>query len=122
LHELRKSCKKLRYLIEFFQSLYPRKKLLSPMKALKKLLNNLGDFQDLEVQANTMKEFAHQMVEERSVPADTLLAMGMLVDDMLKNQRLARIRFSDCFATFATRENRKTLCQLLSCKAKGRSG
>ena len=122
LHELRKSCKKLRYLMEFFQSLYPRKKFLPLMKALKKLLNNLGDFQDLEVQANKMKEFAHQMVEERSVPADTLLAMGMLVDDMLKNQRLARARFSDCFSDFATRENRKTLCQLLSCKAKGKGG
>ncbi len=121
LHELRKSCKKLRYLMEFFQSLYPQKKLLSPIKALKKLLNNLGDFQDLEVQANKMKGFAHQMVVERSVPADTLLAMGMLVDDMLKRQRLARTKFADCFADFASRENRKILCQLCSGKAQGGS-
>ncbi len=117
LHELRKSCKKLRYLMEFFQSLYPQKQLMPIIKVLKKLLNNLGDFQDMEVQASKLKEFAHQMVEEQSVPADTLLAMGMLVDDLLQHQGQAREEFADRFAGFATKENRIVLRKLFSAKA-----
>ncbi|MCW8943930.1 MAG: CHAD domain-containing protein [Sedimenticola sp.] len=100
LHELRKSCKKLRYLLEFFQSLYPKEQIKPLIKTLKILLDNLGDYQDLEVQADKLREFAHQMVEEGEVPADTLLAMGMLVDGLLKRQQEARVAFADRFALF----------------------
>ena len=61
LHELRKNCKKLRYLIEFYRSIYSEKDVKPAIKALKILLDNLGLFQDLEVQANKLREFAHQM-------------------------------------------------------------
>ncbi len=118
LHELRKSCKKLRYLLEFFQSLYPQKEVRLLIKELKRLLDNLGDFQDLEVQAEKLRDFAHQMVEEGTVPADTLLAMGILVDDLLARQRQAHLEFSDRFAGFAARENREVFRRLL----KGRAG
>lgn len=104
LHELRKSCKKLRYLLEFFQSLYPAEQVKPLIKSLKRLLDNLGDFQDLEVQANKLREFAHQMVAEGEVPADTLLAMGMLVDGLLKRQQASRRAFAERFAGFADRE------------------
>ncbi|MGD8911892.1 MAG: CHAD domain-containing protein, partial [Candidatus Thiodiazotropha sp.] len=53
LHELRKDCKKLRYLMEFFQSLYPKPAMRELIKALKVILDNLGEFQDLEVQAHS---------------------------------------------------------------------
>ena len=49
LHELRKSCMKLRYLLEFFRSLYPRKQERALILKLKVLLDNLGNLQDLEV-------------------------------------------------------------------------
>lgn len=101
LHELRKGCKKLRYLLEFFQSLYPAERVKPLIKNLKGLLDNLGDFQDLEVQADKLRKFAHQMVEEGDVPADTLLAMGMLVDGLLKRQQASRQVFADRFARFA---------------------
>ncbi|MET0087797.1 MAG: CHAD domain-containing protein [Sedimenticola sp.] len=105
LHELRKDCKKLRYLLEFFQSLYPQKRVKPLIKALKSLLDNLGEFQDLEVQADKLREFAHQMIEEGAVPADTLLAMGMLVDGLLRRQQLARGVFSERFTAFSSAEN-----------------
>jgi len=104
LHELRKSCKKLRYLLEFFQSLYPADQIRPLIKSLKSLLDNLGDYQDLEVQADKLREFAHQMVAEGKVPADTLLAMGMLVDGLLKRQQESRLVFADRFARYAGRE------------------
>jgi len=105
-HELRKSCKKLRYLIEFFQSLYPTAQVKPLIKALKALLDNLGTFQDTEVQADKLREFAHQMVKEAEVPADTLLAMGMLVDGLLRRQQEARKDFFNCFKDFAGKKNR----------------
>lgn len=114
LHELRKSCKKLRYLLEFFQSLYPEKEVKALVKVLKKLLDNLGDFQDLEVQAFKLREFAHQMVTEGEVPADTLLAMGMLVDGLLRRQQQAREAFSSRFDSFASDENRENYQRLFT--------
>ncbi|HHH40253.1 MAG TPA: CHAD domain-containing protein [Sedimenticola sp.] len=107
LHELRKSCKKLRYLIEFFRSIYPSKEVAQAIKEIKVLLDNLGNHQDLEVQAHKLREFAHQMVAEGQVPPDTLLAMGMLVDGLLERQRLARAEFQARFAAFAAASNTK---------------
>ena len=107
LHELRKECKKLRYLMEFFRSLYPEEKISQLIKSLKQLLENLGNFQDLEVQADTLRDYARQMVEEGEPPHDTLLAMGMLVDGLLSRQQQAREQFTDCFALFSKRENQK---------------
>jgi len=113
-HELRKNCKKLRYLIEFFQSLYPKTRVRPLIKALKVLLDNLGTFQDTEVQAGKLREFAHQMVQEGKVPADTLLAMGMLVDGLLRRQQEARQDFSSFFKVFASRENQMEFKALFS--------
>jgi CHAD domain-containing protein len=105
LHELRKTCKKLRYLMEFFQSLYPAREIRLLIRVLKSLQDNLGQFQDYEVQVSTLKRFSHQMVEENKVKPDTLLAMGMLIERMEDSQKLARQEFSDRFETFAATEN-----------------
>jgi CHAD domain-containing protein len=107
LHELRKSCKKLRYLMEFFQSIYPPAKIGGLIREIKRLLDNLGDYQDLEVQASKLREFAHQMVKEGDTPADTLLAMGMLVDGLLRRQQEKRGEFKERYARFADKENRQ---------------
>jgi CHAD domain-containing protein len=122
LHELRKSCKKLRYLMEFFQHLYPKKQIRPLVKELKKLLDNLGEFQDREVQAEKLREFGRQMKEEGEVPSDTLLAMGMLVDGLLRSQQLARARFSDRFDAFAVKDNRSQFKGLFAPGGKGAEG
>ncbi len=114
LHELRKECKKLRYLMEFFRSLYPKKEIGQAIKSVKQLLDNLGSFQDLEVQAYTLRDYARQMVEEGDTPHDTLLAMGMLVDGLLSRQRQAREEFSSHFASFSNQKNRKAFKALFS--------
>jgi CHAD domain-containing protein len=46
LHALRIECKKLRYLLEFFASLFPAKETNQLIGQLKKLQTNLGDFND----------------------------------------------------------------------------
>jgi CHAD domain-containing protein len=122
LHELRKSCKKLRYLIEFSRSIYPNKKISATIKAIKILLDNLGTHQDLEVQAHKLRELARQMADEGQVPPDTLLAMGMLVDGLLERQLQTRVEFHDRFETFASRENRALFTRLFAPAGKGRRG
>lgn len=49
LHRLRIDCKKLRYLLEFFRSLYPARAATSLIKSLKSLQSVLGDIHDLAV-------------------------------------------------------------------------
>lgn len=100
LHELRKSCKKLRYLMEFFQSLYPGDAIDRLTRQTKRLLDNLGGFQDLAVQAQHLRATATQMQQEGMAQIDTLLAMGALIGHMLEAQQQARRDFSGIFARF----------------------
>jgi len=106
LHELRKSCKKLRYLLEFFQTLYPETVLKPLVKTLKVLLENLGQFQDLQVQADKLTGFAREMQHEGKADVDTLIAIGSLVGDLLRRQEKARAKFRARFDDFDTADNR----------------
>lgn len=56
-HQLRIQCKKLRYLMEFFSSLFPQKMLKDLIKSLKRLQDNLGRFNDFSVQQESLQEF-----------------------------------------------------------------
>jgi CHAD domain-containing protein len=102
LHELRKVGKELRYLLEFFASLYPAEIVKPFVKTLKGLQDQLGRFQDHEVQANKLRELAPEV----SNPM-TLMAMGVLVDRFIKDEALARLEFADRFAAFASPEQRQ---------------
>ena len=118
LHELRKTAKKLRYLMEFFQSLYPATKIKALIRVLKQLQDNLGDFQDYEVQVHTLRTFSRQMVDENAAPPETLLAMGMLIEGLEKRQHKAREEFAERFEKFSAEENRAHFRELFTgCKA-----
>ena len=101
LHELRKVGKELRYLLEFFASLYPPEVVKPFVKSLKGLQDQLGRFQDHEVQANELRELAPEVKDPM-----TLMAMGVLVDRFIKDEALARLEFADRFAAFASPEQR----------------
>ena len=103
-HDLRIDCKKLRYLMEFFRGLYPARRITRLIKALKQLQDNLGDFNDYEVQQGSLREFADDMVAQQA-PAATLLAMGRLVEHLEKGQARERHRFGKRFTEFAREEN-----------------
>ena len=114
LHDLRKTCKKLRYLMEFFQSLYPSGDIKELIRILKTLQDNLGNFQDYEVQVSTLKTFSHQMVAESTVSPDTLLAMGMLIDGLERRQRQAHEEFSGRYAGFSQQDNQNRFRKLFA--------
>ncbi|HEY9050400.1 MAG TPA: CHAD domain-containing protein [Gammaproteobacteria bacterium] len=79
LHRMRIKCKKLRYLLEFFGDLYPKKQMSVILESLKKLQGMLGDFQDVSVQTTRLRIFETQMEEEGMLTAETLEAMESLV-------------------------------------------
>lgn len=114
LHDLRKTCKKLRYLMEFFQSLFPSGDIKKLIQILKVLQDNLGDFQDYEVQVITLKKFSHQMVAEGTVPPDTLLAMGMLIDGLERRQHQAREDFFGRYRGFSQQGNQDRFRKLFA--------
>ncbi len=115
LHELRKSCKKLRYLLECFQGLYPASQLRPLIKPLKLLLEQLGDAQDLAVQVAHLEAVAEQMLVEGAATTSTLLAMGALIGDLLARQQIAQIEFIKVFATFDTGRQWQQYKSLFAC-------
>lgn len=89
-HTLRKRCKELRYLLEVFRPLCRPEMHKLIIKDLKKLQDVLGEFQDGEVQAAGLREYAQQMIDGGEHRAAVLLAMGELSAQFEARQRRAR--------------------------------
>ncbi|MCF1182183.1 CHAD domain-containing protein [Marichromatium gracile] len=109
LHALRKRCKKLRYMMEFFHSLYPRREIRKSIRQTKDLLDNLGGFQDRAVQAERLRLLARRMFEAGEADSDTLLAIGALVGQLLAQQRDDRAAFDEVFGAFRAKSSRARL-------------
>ncbi|MFC7048456.1 CHAD domain-containing protein [Emcibacter nanhaiensis] len=125
LHELRKTGKKLRYLMEFFQSLYPPGEVKNLIAGLKLLQENLGDFQDYEVQAQSITGFSEEMQQKNMGNAQTFMAMGILASHLIEGQMAARREFADRFTSFDSPEAEQKFRQLFGPRkkksAKGKS-
>ena len=106
LHELRKQGKELRYLLEFFQSLYPAAVVKPMVTSLKGLQGVLGRFQDREVQAALLRSLGDE-VATLDGGAAALMAMGLLVQRLGEEQALARTQFAESFAAFAAKSQRE---------------
>ena len=112
LHELRKDCKELRYMVELFGSLHDPELRWQAVRELKALQDCLGEFQDAEVQRTEIRAFAETMLAQRSAPAVTLLAMGEISAELALRQRAARAEFDGRFAAFASRASQARLAAL----------
>ncbi|UCH47796.1 MAG: CHAD domain-containing protein [Betaproteobacteria bacterium] len=118
LHALRVECKKLRYLLEFFNSLYPPEEVGLLIQTLKQLQTNLGNFNDCEVQRLALRRIANEMHQHGLASADTFLAMGRLMEHLSDEQLDQRRRFQARFDSFAMPENRKRYRRLFKPSAK----
>lgn len=107
IHELRKTCKKLRYLLEFFRALYPADEINRPIKQLKKLQDYLGDFQDVHARIALLQAMSHEMRKDSTVPTEALLALGILLAVLEKRQKGLRKEFPEHFGPFAESNNRE---------------
>ncbi|HCU96788.1 MAG TPA: hypothetical protein DHU96_30350 [Actinobacteria bacterium] len=107
LHDLRKRCKELRYLLEFFASLHDPAIHRQAVRDLKGLQDCLGTYQDCQVQQHEIRMFATQMMQEQQVPVTALLAMGELAGQIARRERRARGEFGGRFADFASAANQQ---------------
>jgi len=107
LHELRKTCKKLRYLLEAFASLYPAEPLQASIRDLKHLQDNLGEYQDLAVHAAALGTFRERLCETAPDPALTDRAIEALIESFQRRARQVRQEFADRFAAFDSKPVRK---------------
>jgi len=103
LHELRKTCKKLRYLMEFFQSLYPKLQIKKLITQLKGLQDVLGDFQDFEVQMDFIDQCAKDT--ENALPSPTINALDELIRQLAAQKARARKHYQPAFEEFAMTKN-----------------
>jgi CHAD domain-containing protein len=113
LHDLRKRCKELRYVLEFFAPIHDRVAYKKVVGDLKQLQDCLGEFQDSEVQRGEIHDLADAMLADRAAPAATLLAMGEIAAKLAVSQAQARADFSRRFAAFAGPEGQHHVRTLL---------
>jgi CHAD domain-containing protein len=118
LHVLRIHCKKLRYLMEFFASLFPRKKINVLIEQLKKLQDNLGDFNDLCVQEDYLLNIIEELPATRRQLKKTLVAIGSLVGALGRERQMVKEAFAETFTVFASPGNKKLFQELFASRAK----
>lgn len=112
LHELRKTCKKLRYLLEFFHGLYPAKPHRHILRQLKALQDILGEYQDCQVQAATLLHLAEAEDLKGASPL-AYLAMGVLYQRLQEQAEQSRGRFADAYALLAAEPTRRSFAALV---------
>lgn len=105
LHQLRIECKKLRYLLEFFSSLFPQDEVSILVKQLKKLQDNLGDYNDLSVQQHSLKEYLETIPTDNENTMGLAASIGGLIAVLYQRQQSVRQSFSQTFADFSSRSN-----------------
>jgi CHAD domain-containing protein len=118
LHALRIECKKLRYLMEFFASLFPRKKINALIAQLKNLQDNLGDFNDLCIQQEYLLNIATELPGDRQQPKKTLVAIGSLVEALNREKHVVRDDFARTFTDFAAPDNQALFKELFAAETK----
>jgi CHAD domain-containing protein len=114
LHALRIECKKLRYLMEFFANLFPRKKINALIAQLKNLQDNLGDFNDLCVQQEYLLNMATELPDDQQQLKKTLVAIGSLVEALNHEKQTVKGAFARTFADFAAPGNEQLFKELFS--------
>jgi CHAD domain-containing protein len=113
LHDLRKRCKELRYVLEFFAPLHDPAEYRKVISDLKRLQDCLGEFQDTQVQIEEIQALAAAMLAANEAPAVTLLAMGEVTAGLAARQLAARADFERRFAAFAGEDGKRRMSELL---------
>lgn len=108
LHKLRKTEKKLRYLLETFRSLYPEKDIDRVISRCKKLQNSLGRTIDFRIQQNYLTGLAGNP----NLPESTNRCISYLVDSYKKTAVEKTEGFDGHFAWFSRQESGKLFDKL----------
>jgi CHAD domain-containing protein len=109
---LRIQCKKLRYAIEFFSTLYPDKEIQALVRQLKKLQDVLGVFNDLSVQQEMVAQILEKRRAESHRDLEIAAALGGLMQSLFEEQLALRRHFEDVFTRFSDPENSALFARL----------
>ncbi|MBE0583100.1 MAG: CHAD domain-containing protein, partial [Desulfofustis sp.] len=113
MHQLRIKGKKLRYLLEFFRSLYEEQHLEQFVKQMKKLQDNLGDFNDLCVQETMLGARLDGIGGRGRGALRQAAALGGLLTVSARKRAALRNDFASIFAGFSSPENEELLTSLI---------
>ena len=112
LHQLRIEAKKLRYLLEFFASLFPEQEILLLIRQLKKLQDNLGNYNDLSIQQKSLKSYLESIAQDDPDSQKIASAIGGLIAGLYQQQQNIRSAFAGTFAEFRG-QNNEEICKKL---------
>jgi CHAD domain-containing protein len=99
-HQVRIQCKKLRYLIEFFNELLPADDTEHVEKQLRRLQNSLGLFNDYSVQQRALLDYWECKRKEAGSHKEIALSLGGLVALLNYSQQAERDRFHNSLDEF----------------------
>ncbi|MBL4901460.1 MAG: CHAD domain-containing protein [Desulfocapsa sp.] len=112
LHKLRLQCKKLRYCLEFFATLYEPQHMKQFIKQLKILQNNLGDFNDLSVQQEILADYLSKTKPGSRKSLELAASIGGLMTALAVQHHRVRAHFEKTFAHFCRPKNMKLYRQI----------
>ncbi len=101
LHDLRKTCKRLRYLLEFFRDVHRAKPVEHAIARLKHLQDNLGAYQDAQVQCAVLEAFREHAAA--SLDAAAAAAIDARCAALAERERRTRAEFAARFARYDSR-------------------
>jgi len=107
LHKLRLQCKKLRYCLEFFATLYEPQHMKQFIKQLKMLQNNLGDFNDLSVQQKMLADYLSKINPDSKKSQELAASIGGLMTALATQHHRLRAHFEKTFAHFCRPKSMK---------------
>ncbi len=118
LHALRIQCKELRYLLEFFSSLFPGKTIRTFVGQLKKLQDILGAFNDYGIQVRYLTRVSEELPATIRRPDKTAAAIGLLIETLGGEREKAKEAFSDTFTEYASPPNRRAFREAFASKGR----
>jgi CHAD domain-containing protein len=100
--------------LEFFESLFPPKKVARLIRQLKALQDNLGEFNDLSVQQAYLLRIAEELPVSDTRSKRALVATGYLVETLARRQQVVKASFAKTFTDFTSPGNQKLYRQLFA--------
>ena len=105
-HDLRKTAKKLRYMVECFGNMVPKKPRAEFVGRLKAIQDGLGEYQDAVVHIAEVRA-ASGAVPAGGATVETLLAAGQLIERFEQQRQAALDGCIDQFADYDTKQTRR---------------
>jgi CHAD domain-containing protein len=121
LHQLRIKGKKFRYLLEFFRSFYHVDDVDLFLKHMKKLQDNLGDYNDLSVQQEMLGTTLNQLKSRSRQTMRLAAALGGAISALADKQVDVRSHFKKTYGAFRKQKNIRLLTAMVSVDNNSRS-